>query len=39
MMRSMPTTLITLQIAFASIATWLVCETNTLQGAAVLMFR
>ena len=39
MMRSLPTALITLQIALASVATWLVVETNTLQGAAVLMFR
>lgn len=39
MMRSIPTALTTLQIALASAATWLVYETNTLQGAAVLMFH
>jgi hypothetical protein len=39
MMRSIPTTLTALQLALASVAAWLVCETNTLQGAAVLMFH
>ena len=39
MMRSIPTTLTTLQLALASAAAWLVYETNTLQGAAVLMFH
>ena len=39
MMRSIPTTLTALQLALASAAAWLVCETNTLQGAAVLMFH
>lgn len=39
MMRSIPTTLTALQLALASAAAWLVYETNTLQGAAVLMFH
>jgi hypothetical protein len=39
MMRSIPTTLTALQLALASVAAWLVYETNTLQGAAVLMFH
>ena len=39
MMRSIPTALTTLQIAVAGVATWLVYEANTLQGAAGLMFH
>lgn len=39
MMRSIPATLTALQLVLASVATWLVYETNTLQGAAVLMFH
>jgi hypothetical protein len=39
MMRSIPTTLTTLQLALAGAAAWLVYETNTLQSAAVLMFH
>ena len=39
MMRSIPTTLTALQLALAAAAAWLVCETNTLQSAAVLMFH
>ena len=39
MMRSIPTTLTALQLALAAAAAWLVYETNTLQGAAVLMFH
>ena len=39
MMRSIPTTLTALQLALASVAAWLVYETNTLQSAAVLMFH
>jgi len=39
MMRSIPTTLTALQLALASLAAWLVFETNTLQGAAVVMFH
>ena len=38
-MRSIPTTLTALQLALAAAAAWLVYETNTLQGAAVLMFH
>ena len=39
MMRSIPTTLTALQLALAAAAAWLVCETNTLQSSAVLMFH
>lgn len=39
MMRSIPTALTALQIALAGAAAWLVYTTNTLQGAAVLMFH
>jgi hypothetical protein len=39
MLRSLPTTLTALQLALASGAVWLLCETNALQGAAVLMFH
>ena len=39
MMRSIPTTLTALQLALAAGAAWLVCETNTLQSATVLMFH
>ena len=38
-MRSIPTALTALQLALAAAATWLVYETNTLSGAAVLMFH